>query len=163
MSRRAAALSLLALAAPVAAAAVGSTKPSQLVMAYGTADAPAVCAGTPFSRVDRIGSPDGSSSTFAIPPKSVFVITDLEVTGSGGTPGQLVVVSILAVDPANPPTPGVIGAHASASGVADPIGNFHGTATIPNGLVVKSPAQLCYTDSVGAVSVTTHGYFAKDK
>jgi hypothetical protein len=153
MSKRAAALSLLSLAAPVAAGAIGSTKPSQLVMAYGTADAPAVCAGTPFSRVDRIGSP----------PKSVFVITDLEITGSGGTPGQLVVVSILAVDAASPPAPGVIGAHASASGVADPIGNFHGTATIPNGLVVKSPAQLCYTDSVGAVSVIAHGYFAKDK
>jgi hypothetical protein len=163
VSKLAASLALVFLAAPSAAGPLQPTRASQLVTAYGGADAPAACGATVFSRVDKIGNPDGSSASFVIPPKSVFVITDIAVSGSGGTPGNLATVSVLAVDPANPPAPGAIGAHAAASGVIDPIGNFQGTATIPNGLVVKSPALLCYTSVTPSVSVIAHGYFAKDK
>jgi hypothetical protein len=45
----------------------------------------------------------------------------------------------------------------------DATGRLQTSEAIPDGLVVKPPALLCYVPIGSAAGVTAHGYFTKDK
>jgi hypothetical protein len=167
MSKLAAALSLVALAAPIAAGALEATKPSQVVAAYANnATAPA-CAGAPVGvhRFESIGKSDGTTVPFAIPAKSVFVVQGFDF-GSVVPANRYVGITLLAVDPAHPVSLGVSGAIAAGGAVADENGFVGGTVTIPGGLVIKPPAVPCFSTGIpddDDTTVVLHGFFAKDK
>ena len=154
----------IALAAHAAAGPLAPSKPSQLVTAFGGTQQAAPCGDVAgWNRVDKIGNADGSTSPLEIPPKSVLVVTHLEIAVLGATASSFTSVLFAAVDPANPPALGSLGANSSVVGVADATGRLQASETIPDGLVVKPPALLCYLPVGTAAGVTAHGYFTKDK
>jgi hypothetical protein len=168
MSKLALAFAFLALAAPAAAGPVEATKPSQIVTVSGrTGLTPPCFSGAleaNFFGFASIGNADGTSAPFVIPPKSVFVVQSFESLVSGGTANQLAPIAIVAVDPANPPTPTSNGAFAAGGAIADATGTSLATTAIPGGLVVKPPATLCFqANPTHDTFVVVHGFFAKDK
>ena len=165
MSKLAAALSLVALAAPAATGALEATKPSQIVSVYGRSETAPACPGAPggVRLFESIGNADGTVSPFAIPPKSVFVVQGFDFATAAAVPNRYIGYTILAVDPAHPVSLGVSGALAAGGGVADENGFLGGTASIPGGLVIKPPAVPCYSDGAAESTVILHGFFAKDK
>ena len=159
-------LSILALAARGAAAApLAPAKASQVITAYARSTTPAspACPVFPNSyAVDTIGKGDGTARPFAIPPKSVFVVTSFDYQIVGASTSKQVQVFLVTVDPANPPTT-ELPAFALAGGMSDAQGSLFGTAQIPAGLVVESPALLCVVaPGATGVLVAVHGFFAKD-
>jgi hypothetical protein len=126
-----------------AAGPLAPSKPSQLVTAYGgTQDAAPCGAVAGRNRVDKIGNADGSSSALEIPAKSVLVVTHLEIAVLGATASSVDSILFAAIDPANPPTLGSLGANSSVAGLADAAGRLQASETIPDGLVVEPPALL---------------------
>jgi hypothetical protein len=162
-----AALALTALLAPASAGALEPTKASQIVSLNGFTSSSPACPGTePVSGmllVDRVGRSDGSAADFVIPPKSVLVVTsvDYQIDADPGTP---VGVALLGVDPANPPTLTALGPYATSGAVTGASGTVRGNFVIPNGLVIKPPANLCFQPGTGVnAAILVHGFLAKDK
>src|SRR5262249_17276489 len=103
---------------------------------------------------------DGTEVPFAIPPKSVFVVTSYEYVVLTTSPSTFAGTAVLAAA-ANQQSPG---AAAPASTIADSVGHAQGSLLIPNGLVVKPPAVLCGQFIHGITgTVFVHGFFAPDK
>jgi hypothetical protein len=155
------------LALPAAAGALEPTKASQIVSLNGLTASSPVCPGTEPSLgmrlVDRIGNADGSSADFAIPPKSVLVVTSVDYQVEG-LPGDATGVSLLGVDPATPPTLTALGPYATSGGELGASGVMRGNLVIPNGLVIKPPANLCFQSGAGVdAAILVHGFIAKDK
>lgn len=156
-------------ATPVSAGPLAPTKASQIVTAFASSvpDAVQPCfegASADVYRVTSIGNPDGTGRPFAIPSKHVFVVTsfDYQVFGTGTS--RNILISVLAVDPANPPT-SIIGypAFAITGAATDSGGSAFGNAQIPSGLVIKPPAVPCVGIPGDPALVVLHGFFAKDK
>jgi hypothetical protein len=165
VSKLAAALSFVALAVPAAAGALEATKPSQVVSVYARSETAPACPGAPAGvrRFESIGHADGTTTPFAIPPKSVFVVLGFDFSTAAAVANRFTGYTVLGVDPAHPPTLGVTGAIAAGGAVADESGFLGGTVTIPGGLVIKPPAVPCYSDGAAESTVILHGFFAKDK
>ena len=159
--------SFLAFAAslPAAAGPVEATKPSQIVTVFGREASPA-CPGGPDGTqlVSELGNADGSTGSFAIPAKSVFVVQSFEYQLIGGDAGDAEAMNLIAVNPAFPPSATSNGAAAFAGGVVSANGVVVGSHTIPGGLIVKPPAALCFVARPALTPlIAVHGFFAKDK
>lgn len=155
--------------AVVPAAALEPTKPSQLVTGLATSlgDSPSPPCASLYKAfvVDRIAKPDGTAGPFAIPPKSVLVITSVDFALSTGA-SRYETFTVAAIDLANPPTTAETLPNVAFSGaIADAGGRVNGSIVIPGGLVVKPPAVPCVQggSSFEAAVVAIHGFFTKDK
>jgi hypothetical protein len=158
---------VLAGALPAPAGALEPKKPSEVVTAIGRSTAPA-CPGVDESLsaklVNQLAGNDGSVGTFAIPPKSVFVVQSFEFQLIGGNEDTFEALNLFAVDPAVPPTLTSSGSAAFAGGRTDANGTVVGNHVIPGGLVVEPPAALCFQARSSLTPlVAVHGFFAKDK
>jgi hypothetical protein len=154
-----------ALAAP--SGALEPTKASQIVSLNGFTASSPTCPGTEPANgillVDRIGNANGSAADFAIPPKSVLVVTSVDYQ-IDTDPGTSVGLALLGVDPANPPTLTALGPYATSGTVTGASGTVRGNFVIPNGLVIEPPANLCFQPGTGVnAAVLVHGFIAKDK
>jgi hypothetical protein len=157
----------LAFSAPAAAGPVTPTKPSQIVSAIGRPSSP-LCPGVDpkieARLVNQRGENNGSVSTFAIPPKSVFVVQSVDFQIIDGNANVFEGVNLLAVDPAVPPTLTSNGAALFAGGQTDANGTVVGNVVVPSGLVIEPPAALCFQVREGVIAlIAVHGFFAKDK
>jgi hypothetical protein len=157
----------IASATPAAAGPVGPTKPSQIVTAIGRSTAPA-CPGVDVSLgvklVNQLAANDGSTATFAIPPKSVFVVQSFEFQIIGGNANVFEGINLIAVDPAVPPGKDTNGNASFGGGLTDGNGTVVGNHVIPGGLVIEPPAALCFQARNALTPViVVHGFFAKDK
>jgi hypothetical protein len=158
---------VLAGALPAPAGALEPKKPSEIVTVIGRSTAPA-CPGVDEKLgarlVNQLAANDGSTGTFTIPPKSVFVVQSFEFQLIGGNDDAFEALNLIAVDPAVPPTLTSNGSAAFAGGRTDANGTVVGNHVIPGGLVVEPPAALCFQARDGLTPiVAVHGFFAKDK
>jgi hypothetical protein len=151
--------SFVMLLAIPAAGAVAPKKPSDLVSARGTPDSP-LCPGDVGRHVDTQQNPDGTTSPFAIPAGSIFVVTSLEWLSPNTPPGTLAGVDLFIVD-----TSGTsISFLSHARAVAPTTGNGGGgTVATPAGIVVKSGSNLCFEGTGGGSTVIVRGFLAKDR
>ena len=73
-------------------------------------------------------------------------------------------MSIFGVDPAAPPSLTALGPYATTGVEIGANGVARGNFTIPNGLVIKPPANLCFQPGTGVTAaILVHGFIAKDK
>lgn len=157
----------LALVVSAPAGALEPTKASQIVSLNGFTTSSPACPGTEPANgillVDRVGNADGSAADFVIPPKSVLVVTSVDYQVETD-PGSSVGMSIFGVDPANPPSLTALGPYATTGAEIGANGVARGNFAIPNGLVIKPPANLCFQPGTGVnAAVLVHGFIAKDK
>jgi hypothetical protein len=158
------AATLLAAAAPnLAAAPLAPSKPSQVVsaMAFPSAGSPP-CEGLGAGRQPSLlGRPDGTTVPFAIPPKSVLVITSVDFIVTEAPQNTNIALQLFARDPASAPT--AFGNFAMVGGLSDSGGRVFGNAELPAGLVIKPPAIPCGVPTFGEITfLVVHGFFAKD-
>jgi hypothetical protein len=147
----------VAMAAPPSPA-----KPSQILAATAANSSPPCINGSSYFPVNRLVNPDGSVGAFAIPPKSVFIVTSFDFGISGAPANKFVEAGVVGLDPANPPT-GTPNA-AITGVVADSDGRAVGSKSIPDGLVIKPPAVPCAEiEGTQGGAMIVHGFFAKDK
>lgn len=157
---------LALLTVPSSASPFGPSKPSQVVTAFaglgGTPDCPNNVL-TDLFQVSSLRKSDGTSAPFAIPPKSVLVVTsfDFGLFALPGSDGSAFDTILIAVDPNQP---NEFGAFVRGGGTSSSVnGELVGNVTIPNGLVVKPPAILCVRSSgANSGAVVIHGFFTKD-
>jgi hypothetical protein len=150
------------------AVALEPTKPSQIVtglaVAFGGLTSPP-CPGIPNSAIVNIlANPDGTSGVFAIPPKSVLVVTSFDYS-IATTPSIPDFVTITAINPGSLPAEGGVPNLTFSGGIAGTNGQLVGSATVPGGFIVKPPAILCAQGGSGFQNalVAVHGFFTKDK
>jgi hypothetical protein len=145
-------------------AVLAPSKASQLVTvsAFGACPIVGFSATNSVTFANLIRS-DGTSGAFTIPPKQVFVITDV-ILAAAGMQANDAVLSIVAVGTPNVGSP-IAGRYDSAS----PGGAVTSSFVFPAGVAVKSPSLVCAeminTTQGGSVflSAVAHGYFAPDK
>jgi hypothetical protein len=155
---------LLVAAAPnLSAAPLAPSKPSQVVSGVASAVVSPPCGGLAIGlQPSLLGRPDGTTVPFAIPPKSVLVVTSLDFFVAGAASNANVFVQLYARDPASAST--AFGSLALAGGLSDAVGAVVGTVQLTAGLVIKPPALPCGVASSGTLSLfIVHGFFAKDK
>lgn len=160
---------ILMLAALVAApnavhAGLAPTKGSQLVTAYTFGACPINGhTGVNSALVSQMVGGDGAVTPFVIPPKRIFVITDITASTGSLPPGDVIVASVLV---------GTAAFGTLVGGRFDPVsasGTITTAFTFPAGVAVKSGAALCVelldVTHGGFVGFTAfaHGYFAPDK
>jgi hypothetical protein len=153
------ALSSLAFAlSPASAGPLVPTKPSQIVAAQGTSAS--VCPNRPTAfHVNALHLPTGSQASLAIPPKSVFVVTGVDVALLGGEAGAMEPVIVFATDAA-----GNLGSLVRTGGIAGSDGGLIANVALATGFVLQPPANLCFEMLEGRTgSVVAHGFFAKDR
>ena len=157
--------SLLLAASPssLAAAPLAPSKPSQAVSGIGTGLLSSPCPGLTIGlQITLLGQPGGTTVPFAIPAKSVLVATSFDFYVTGADANRNVLVQFFARHPASAPKD--FGNLAMAGGLSDADGTLVGTAQLPAGLVIKSPAVPCGVASSGDLTLLViHGFFAKDK
>jgi hypothetical protein len=104
--------------------------------------------------------PEGGNEPFAILAGFVLVVTSYNFVAAGLAGGTYGAAFVAAVSPA-----GELGAQAGSGSIADSNGLVRGAALVPSGLIVKPPANLCFSfDQVVLFgAVTVHGFFAKDQ
>ena len=107
-----------------------------------------------FRTVDRQQNPDGTTSPFSIPAKSVFVVTSLDVQVGGNGAGATAEAVLLVSDGT-----GNLTEIAECGGIAGSNGFATASCTMPVGTAVKSGATLCF---VGLRAIV-HGFIARDK
>jgi len=147
-----------------ACAGLAPTKGSQLVTAFTVGACPIQGhTGQNSLLVTQMVNADGSTVPFAIPPKHIFVITDV-MTATGSEPGG----DIMLVDIA-------IGSAATGNLVAgrfDTVaanGSVTSTFQFPTGVAVKSGTAICVEmlnlshPGFTGFSAFVHGYVAPDK
>jgi len=150
---------VLSLAAS-AAAVVAPRKPSELRVARGDTVSSPMCPGGTGRRVDTRQNPDGTTSPFSIPAKSVFVVTSFDWIAAT-EPGGLAGVDLFVVDAAG--TSFAFISHARAVATAT-VGNGGGTVATPEGAVVKSGSHLCFLGTGASLTaVVVRGFLTKDK
>jgi hypothetical protein len=132
------------------------------VNSAGTCPVQGFTGGNSFPFTQQVGA-DGAVTTFAIPPKKIFVITDITVSASNEPAGDSVITTI-AVGSAS--AGGVI---AGRFDTVESSGNKTVSFEFPAGVAVKSGATICsqvlnltHGGFVGS-SATAHGFFAPDK
>ncbi len=155
----------LFLGLPLTAHAVlGPTKGSQLLTASTFGACPVLGHGGANSIVvSQMVNGDGSVAPFVIPPKKIFVLTDLVATSGALPPGDVLVTSV------------VVGSAAQGAVLAgrfDPAsasGTFASSFTFAAGVAVKSGTSVCVEilnlTHGGFVGFTAfaHGSLAPDK
>ena len=156
---------VIATSKDVLAAPVTPTKPSQIVsVTYITTGPSAVaCPGfAGFFAPSLMGKGDGSTIPFAIPSKSVFVVTSFAYRVVDQPASKAGTITLAAIDATHPPAVGSIAAIISG-GLADSDGTLVGQSVLPTGMVVKPPALPCVGAPVaGTAVVTLSGFFVKD-
>jgi hypothetical protein len=157
---------LIATSSSALAASVGPTKPSQIVtVTYVTTGPNAVACGgaAGFFAPSFMGKSDGSVAPFAIPPKSVFVITSFAYRVVDQGASTVGTITLAAIDAAHPPAVGSTSA-IIAGAITDAAGTLVGQSVLPTGMVIKPPALPCVGAPLpGTVVVTLNGFFTKDK
>ena len=143
-------LASVAFAGPLA-----PTKASDLRTVYGDTNSTPCPASAGLTAVSLQQNANGTTTPFAIPAKSVFVVTSFDVTGSG-TAGQVSDVVLIAADGA-----GSFSFLAKCGGVAGSNGIASGSCVTPIGTAVKAGATLCFLPNTATVLV--RGFIAKDK
>jgi len=146
-------------------AVLAPTKASQLVTVYGSGSCPLTGFNAQNSQVlSFVVHADSSTSPFTIPPKQVFVLTDVTTTGYGNVPSD-VMLGTISVGTL-PGISGVLGARYEAAGGG---GAVAVTIEFPVGVAVKSTSLMCtqllnftHPGPVYPTS-TAHGFFAPDK
>jgi hypothetical protein len=144
---------LVLLAASEVRAAVAPEKPSQLLTLVSVGANDGSCQGFPqFGR--RILADGTFVDGFAIPPKQVFVVTAIEVSGQGYSPSRRQPVAILSTPYLFPLVTiydqtdalGFVGAYQTISPVA-----------------VKAGTTLCLEAFDGLTTAKLHGFLTKDR
>ena len=148
---------------PAIAAPLAPTKPTQAVTVQSLTQSAFCVPGEPTlgRRVDIKQNGDGTIEPFTIPPKTVFVVTSIDLAQQA--PASRHITGSLYVASAQQVGAGSVVAIVPAQSDADGIGN--GTMTLPSGFPVKSGANLCFLTfpPAGSVAALVHGFFAKDK
>ena len=153
----------LRAADPAMAAPLAPTKPSQAVTVQSLSQGDLCVPGEPSlgRRVNIKQNGDGTTEPFTIPPKTVFVVTSVDVSIQGA-PASRKILGGLYIASAQQVGAGSNVAVVPAESDADGLGN--GTMTLPSGFPVKSGANLCFlTVPPGSFNALVHGFFAKDK
>lgn len=152
---------LVLLAAPLHAGPLAPTKASQVVTLTRTS----TTCGPPGSYELEQVLPDGSLAPFAIPEKSVLVVTGYQVSqnGNGGAiAGHTILFGLLAA--------GVN--QALETVVADPNSAYSATRSLAPGIIVASGMQLCvvaqdvsnaFAGQSNGFGARVYGFIAKDK
>lgn len=157
------AIAVLLGVASNAAAGLAPSKGSQLVTVLGNGACPIPFTGSSGLTFSQMVNADGSVTPFQIPPKRIFVITDVTVTGAGEPAGDAILVAL------------AVGSASSGNTIAgryETVGAgtaFAATFQFPTGIAVRSGSTVCavpfnYTHGGGVTSLATaHGFFAPDK
>jgi hypothetical protein len=155
---------LLASLPRTVAAGLAPTKGSQLVTAYTAGPCPILGHTDANSAlVSQMVNADGTTTTFTIPPKKIFVLTDLSASTAAEPAGDTMLINA------------EIGSAATGNLIVarfvtvQPNGSITGEFQVPTGIAIKSGTALCidmlnithggFTGFTGFV----HGYFAPDK
>jgi hypothetical protein len=151
---------LLASALNAEAAILGPTKPSDLVtlLAIGGPQG-APCGSFTGAALFEVQQQDGSLSPFAIPDKTVLMLTDGFVAISGGGPDDS--GTMVTFDPAT----SLMRLIDSVLFHPDASGNDNEHFSLQTGFPVKSGIDVCvgHSTGVGTVSGFVHGYLTKDR
>ena len=157
------AIAVLLGLASTADAVLAPTKGSQLVTVLGSGLCPIPFLGSSPLTFSQMVNADGSLIPFTIPPKRIFVITDVTITGAGEPAGDAILAAV------------AVGSASGGSTVAGryetvaPNTSFAATFQFPAGIAVRSGSVACavplnYTHPGGVTaSATAHGFFAPDK
>jgi hypothetical protein len=144
-----------------AAGPLGPTRPSQLVTARAVT---AVCPfdgpnelTTPY-QVDTMTVAGGSDEPFAIPAKSVLVITSARLTSCCPIPGTVDLVTLVTFDAAG--NMGVLGNAATTTPAEGP---GYAQLTFPSGVVVRPGSAICVVGPPLSTGAEISGYFTKDR
>jgi hypothetical protein len=143
------------------AASLLPTKASQLVNVLPGAACPVTGHPTALA-LDTQVAPDGTTTSFTIPAKQVFVITSVNWTIGALTTGRIAFGTLLLVTSSTSVIPLL---QAGSPSPADTAGFAAVASTIANGLVVRPGKTLCLDQNgpggVGFGNVS--GFFAADK
>jgi hypothetical protein len=154
---------MVAMAGGAWAGPLAPTKASQVVTL--TASGSAVCPLTPDGVViDTLNKPDATMASFSIPPGSVLVITQVEMTTiNTSAAGDQCEVG-LELQTANS-----LSFLADHNDLCNARGQIVGTQTFPTGAVVKPGSALCVVGfdlshgfPLNAAVTVVHGFFAND-
>jgi hypothetical protein len=145
-----------------AAGPLGPTRPSQLVTAYVANNTICPFDGpneltTPY-QVDAMTVGGGSSEPFAIPAKSVLVITSARLTSCCPVPGTVEGVTLVTFDAS-----GNMGVLGSASTTTPASGPGYAQLTFPSGVVVRPGSSICVVGPPHSTGAEISGFFAKDR
>jgi hypothetical protein len=139
------------------------TKASQLVTVAAAGTCPIPGRPNAVSFAFRSGS-DGVSSQFVIPPKQVFVLTDVTATANNQIPSDVFLVSLLVGNADHESFLNASFETAPASGA------FTTRFTMPNGIAVKPGNAVCielvdtqHPSAFVGVLALAHGFLAPDK
>ena len=144
-------------------AGLGPTKGSQLVTVLTSGGCPIPFNGSSPITFSQMVTADGALIPFTTPPKRIFGITDVTITGAGEPAGDAILLTVSVGSASGGST--IAGEYATVAGNT----SFAATFTFPAGVAVRSGSVACavplnYTHpgSVTA-SATAHGFFAPDK
>ena len=147
-------------------AGLAPTKGSQLATVLGNGTCPLPFNGPSALTFSQMVNADGSITAFTIPPKRIFVITDVTITGVGEPAGDAMLLAVVA---------GIVGSPTGGSTIAGRYEtvasntSFAATFEFPAGMAVRSGTTICavplnFTHPGGVIaSATAHGFFAADK
>ena len=155
---------MAAMAGGAWAGPLAPTKASQVVTVATTPGSPVCPFGSTGKVIDTLQKPDATTASFSIPPGSVLVITEVEISASkASSAGDLCEIDL------------ILGTASSFSRVAthealcDASGEISGTLTVPTGAVVKPGSALCAVGfdatlgvPLGGTFAVVHGFLAKD-
>jgi hypothetical protein len=155
----------LALSFPISAhaGALAPKKPSDLRTISGI-PSDGVCPGQSNDDirgpVANQNNPDGTHSTFSIPPGSVFVITSWDWETDVNATNSFRSTDLVIVDPST----GFQSIVGRSGGITDGSGFGGGVVQTPPGVAVKSGMNICF-DMHGSsffYTVIVHGFMTKD-
>jgi hypothetical protein len=144
-------------------AGLAPSKGSQLVTVLGNGACPIPFTGSSGLTFSQTVNADGSITPFAIPPKRIFVITDVTLTGAGQPAGDAILLAVFVGSAANGNSIAARYETVASSSA------FAATFQFPAGIAVRSGSTVCgvpfnYTHGGGVTAfATAHGFFAPDK
>lgn len=144
-------------------AGLAPTKGSQLVTVVGNGACPIPFNGPSPLTFSQMVNADGSITAFTIPPKRIFVITDVTITGAGEPAGDAILLTV---------SVGNASGGSAIAGRYETVAantSFAATFEFPAGIPVRSGSIFCaapinYTHGGSVIaSAIAHGFFAPDK